>query len=106
MTEGLVVRPGRLGDEQDVVEGKEVSIGWVMPGYSLRIADPSTNSPVPLGSLGELQGSSEIIQKYLHGVGAESFYRDADGSTWFKTGDQAKMDDAGRVFITGRYKDM
>ncbi|KAK2027479.1 acetyl-CoA synthetase-like protein [Colletotrichum zoysiae] len=106
MTEGLVVRPGRLGDEQDVVEGNEVSIGWVMPGYQLRIADPSTNRPVPLGALGELQGSSDIIRQYLHGVGAESFYQDPDGTTWFKTGDQAKMDVAGRVFITGRYKDI
>lgn len=106
MTEGLVVRPGRRGDESDVVQGNEVAIGWVMPGYSLRIAEPSTNKPVPLGALGELQGSSSIIKQYLDGAGTESFYQDVDGTTWFKTGDQAKMDDLGRVFITGRYKDM
>ncbi|KAK9413629.1 hypothetical protein SUNI508_11838 [Seiridium unicorne] len=106
MTEGLLVRPGNQGDVSTVVFGDEVSIGWVMPGYSIRIADPSTNKPVPRNEDGELHGSCEIITRYIGGAGADSYYNDADGRLWFKSGDQARMDSEGRLFITGRYKEI
>ncbi|KAK9773277.1 hypothetical protein SCAR479_10006 [Seiridium cardinale] len=106
MTEGLLVRPGNQGDVSTVVFGDEVSIGWVMPGYSIRIADPSTNKPVPRNEGGELHGSCEIITRYIGGAGADNYYNDADGRLWFKSGDQARMDNEGRLFITGRYKEI
>jgi len=106
MTEGLLVRPGNQGDVSTVVHGDEVSIGWVMPGYSIRIADLSTNKPVPRNANGELQGSCDIITRYIGGASADNYYNDADGRMWFKSGDQARMDSQGRIFITGRYKDM
>ncbi|KAL4916104.1 hypothetical protein BDW62DRAFT_202941 [Aspergillus aurantiobrunneus] len=106
MTEGLLVRPGNQGDVSNVLHGNDVSIGWVMPGFSIRIADPDTDEPVPRNTNGELQGSSSIITRYIGGVGADSYYEDVHGRTWFKSGDQARMDSHGRIFITGRYKDM
>lgn len=46
-----------------------------------------------------------IIKEYLYGNN-EAFYQDEEGNRWMMTGDQAKMDDSGAVYILGRYKDL
>lgn len=106
MTEGLIVRSYSHRDPADIIDGEEVSVGWAMPGISIRVVDPDTNEVVPRNTLGELQGSAPSIKPYIGNIGKDSFYHDPDGRMWFKTGDQARIDDQGRLFITGRYKDM
>ncbi|KAK9779680.1 hypothetical protein SCAR479_03287 [Seiridium cardinale] len=106
MTEGIIVRSKSHRDPTKIIDGEEVSVGWVQSGTSIRVADPNTNEVLPRNTLGELQGSASSIDYYIGGVGKDSFYNDPDGRLWFKTGDQARMDHSGRLFITGRYKDM
>jgi acyl-CoA synthetase (AMP-forming)/AMP-acid ligase II len=105
-TEGFLVRSFSQADISKLLDGEEVSVGWVMPGSGLRIADPDTNEILPLNTPGELQGSAPLVTRYIGGIGQDSFYNDPDGREWFKTGDQARMDETGRVFVTGRYKEM
>ena len=47
-----------------------------------------------------------MINSYLGGVSPESFYKDDSGVQWFKSGDQARMDANGAIFLMGRYKDI
>jgi acyl-CoA synthetase (AMP-forming)/AMP-acid ligase II len=107
MTEGFSIRTQTQRDLSTIIDGEEVSIGWVSAGIRIRVADPDTNEVLPKGTLGEIQACTIAVSDYIGGVSKESFYTDEkDGSVWFKTGDQARMDDQERVFITGRYKDM
>ncbi|ETS75223.1 hypothetical protein PFICI_13707 [Pestalotiopsis fici W106-1] len=106
MTEGVIVRSLSQSDPKVIIDGTEVSCGWVIPGQTIRIVDPETNQVLPRNVLGELHASAPAIQHYINNVGSDSFYTDAEGREWFKTGDQARMDEKGRTFITGRYKDM
>ncbi|KAH8682289.1 hypothetical protein BX600DRAFT_505894 [Xylariales sp. PMI_506] len=105
MTEGYMLRTHSQRDISTMIDGEDVCVGWVQPGNGLRIADPDTNEVLPINTPGEIHGSSMIVTPYLGGVGKESFYHD-NGRMWFKTGDQARMDEQGRVFVVGRYKEM
>jgi acyl-CoA synthetase (AMP-forming)/AMP-acid ligase II len=106
MTEGIVIRALSQRDPTKIIDGNEVSVGWVQPGTIIRVADPETNKVLPRNTLGELHASTCAIDYYIGDVGRDSFYKDHDGRLWFKTGDQARIDDQDRLFITGRYKDM
>ena len=107
MTEVGIMTVAAYRDVDGLFDGEEVSVGRVQPGVALRIADPDTNTVLPRNTLGELHACSPALQGYIGGLGSEAYYRDGtDGRLWFKTGDQARMDDTGRFFVTGRYKDM
>ncbi|KAI0126844.1 AMP-binding enzyme [Xylariales sp. AK1849] len=106
MTEGLFFRSGNQRDVSNIIDGEDVSIGWIPAGMGLRIADPDTNQILPRNALGELHCSYQALSYYIGDVSRSSFYNDKDGRLWFKTGDQARIDGQGRIFITGRYKDM
>lgn len=70
------------------------TVGQPAPGSSVRIADD-----------GELQVSGPNVFRGYHNLPdktAEVFTEDG----WFKTGDLASIDDAGRITITGRKKDI
>lgn len=106
-TEGLLTSSQRATDSSKIADGNEISAGWPMSGYRVKLVDPETGKVVPRNTLGEVHGTGYgVIGPYIGGVGADSWYTDAEGIGWYKTGDQARMDDQGRLFITGRYKDM
>ena len=108
MSEGM----GMLGwhlDEAQVHTSEYVAVGKAGYGVSVKVSDSQDASGKPLdrGEDGELHISGALmIQGYLGGVSPESFYKDESGSQWFKTGDQARMDADGAIFILGRYKDI
>ncbi|KAH8660051.1 hypothetical protein BX600DRAFT_522798 [Xylariales sp. PMI_506] len=106
MTEGVVVRTRPQRTTSTISDGDEVSAGWSLPGYRIRISDPDSNQVLPRNELGEVCLSSPLITHYLQGFGSDSFYKDEHGREWFKTGDQGRMDEKDRLFITGRYKEM
>lgn len=107
MTEAGILTSGMYRDGDGMLDGEEVSVGRVQPGVALRVVDPDTQIVLPRNSLGELHASGPSLRGYIGGFGAEAYYHDKlDGRVWFQTGDQAKMDDAGCFFVTGRYKDM
>ncbi len=68
------------------------SVGLATGDVCIRIADPDAKGE------GHIQiNGSTIIDGYLSGEAPESF---DDG--WFSTGDQGRLTDDGRLFITGR----
>lgn len=108
MTEGPVVRgiPSDKANASRVSDEGVVPVGWAGAGHAFRVADPESNEVVPLCELGELQASGPAIAHYLGDAGQSGFYIDSKGRRWLKTGDQAKINKEGCIFITGRYKDM
>jgi acyl-CoA synthetase (AMP-forming)/AMP-acid ligase II len=96
-------------DEEEVHTPEYVSVGKAGYGVSVKVSDPHDpfGKPLNRGEDGELQVSGPLmVRGYLGGVSAESFYRDESGIQWFKTGDQARMDTDGAIYILGRYKDI
>lgn len=79
------------------------SAGPVMPSFEAKCFDDDGN-PVPVGDIGELWvKGSQVIKGYLNKpeATAETI---TDG--WLHTGDVARMDDDGFVYIVDRKKDM
>lgn len=106
-TEGLLTRSRWVSDSADLSDEHGLSVGWPLPGYTLRIEDPESGQIVSRNVLGEIVGSgTSIVKPYIGGVGKDAWYRDEAGTLWYRTGDEGRMDEQGRVFVTGRYKDM
>ena len=105
MTEGVFITLGR--QEPDVyISGDEVTAGKAFPGAGVKICSPDQTVPVPRGAVGELHYHGNTVCDTYVGKATDDWYTDDDGRTWFKTGDQARMDEEGRIFIIGRYKDI
>ncbi|MBT9370853.1 AMP-binding protein [Rhizobium sp. CSW-27] len=82
------------------------SIGLPMPGLEARIADLEDRSlTVAPGTPGELMVRGAMVTKgYWRNEAATRETIDADG--WLSTGDVARVDDDGYIFIVDRKKDM
>ncbi|KAL8697953.1 MAG: hypothetical protein Q9224_002073, partial [Gallowayella concinna] len=105
MSEGMSLLGLHL-DEKMLHDGSLVSVGKAGYGVGIKICAPGSREPLHRGALGELHASGpSIICNYIDSH-SESFYVDIDGRRWMATGDQARMDMSGSVFITGRYKDI
>lgn len=106
MSEGLPMRPVKFKTAAEGVIGGSPCCGEVSSGCSVKICSPGTTTAVPIYTPGELHMSGpSIITGYLGGRNKEDFY-DEGGKRWFKSGDQAVMDEQHRIAIVGRYKDM
>lgn len=82
-----------------------VTSGRSSPGACVRICAPETRTVVARGQTGELHVSGPMVADgYLGGVKGGFYF--ADGRSWIATGDQARMEQGGDVFILGRYKDL
>ena len=82
------------------VGAKRSSIGHPLPGISVRIVNPETHEPVPMGETGLLLvRGPNVMQGYLNRPEktAEVLH---DG--WYNTGDIANVDEDGFVRITDR----
>jgi acyl-[acyl-carrier-protein]-phospholipid O-acyltransferase/long-chain-fatty-acid--[acyl-carrier-protein] ligase len=79
---------------------KGESVGRPLPGVSLRFVDPATLEPVPFGQEGMLlvKGPSRM-RGYLKQPDRTAKAL-VDG--YYNTGDMARLDDEGFLFITGR----
>lgn len=82
------------------------SIGMAFPGTHIRIADGDTPSAdAPVNAAGELMIRGPLVTKgYWNNAKSTDEAFDADG--WFATGDIARMDNDGYLFILDRKKDM
>ena len=106
MSEGLPMRPLRFKTAKEGVIHGSPCCGEVASGCTVKICSPGTTAAVPINTPGELHMSGpSIINGYLGGRNREDFYVE-DGKQWFKSGDQAVMDEQNRIAIVGRYKDM
>lgn len=107
MTENVIIPSGPCACDRPeaLVRGGYVSIGAVPDGLRLKICPPGGRDPLPRGVPGELHVSSRILTRGYIGVESPDYY-DMDGRRWFKTGDRARIDRDGLIFVVGRYKDM
>jgi malonyl-CoA/methylmalonyl-CoA synthetase len=87
-------------------EGPRVpgSVGHPLPGVGLRIVDEQGHI-LPAGQIGQVEVKGpNVFQGYLGKPDktAEAFTQDG----WFRTGDVGHVDDDGRLFLSGRAKDL
>ena len=79
---------------------KRGKIGHPLPGLSVRIVDPETGQPVPLGHPGLLLvRGPNVMQGYL---GRPDKTREVLRDGWYVTGDIAALDEDGFLQITDR----
>ena len=90
--------------DADVIERTQ-TVGRVMPEIEVRIVDPRTGLDVAPGEDGELWARGYVVMKGYYGM-PEATAATLTSEGWLKSGDQASMDEAGRVRITGRIKDI
>ena len=81
------------------------SVGFPLPGVSVRIADPDTGALLPANAIGviEVKGPNVFKGYWRMPEKTRSEFR-ADG--FFVTGDLGTIDDRGYVSIVGRGKDL
>src|SRR6478735_2544179 len=88
----------------DLVERTQ-TVGRAMPEITLRIVDPQTGDDVGPGIDGELWAHGYAVMKGYYNMPEQTAAAlTSDG--WLKSGDQASIDQDGRVRITGRIKDI
>ena len=81
------------------------SIGPAAPNTECRIIDIATDQDVPTGEPGELCiRGPQVMKGYLNNPVATANVIDADG--WFHTGDVARLDEDGSLWIVDRIKEL
>jgi long-chain acyl-CoA synthetase len=105
ITEGYGISEGGPVIAHNPIRGtkKIRSVGIPLPGISVQVVDPD-DKVLPAGEVGELvvQGPN-VMKGYLNQPGASA---EALRGGWLHTGDLAKIDEDGYVFIVDRKKDM
>jgi fatty-acyl-CoA synthase len=97
-----VVSQTRVTDDP---EDQANTVGQPLPQLEVKIADPLTGQPAPIGAQGEIccRGYQNMIGYYRLPDETEAAV-DAEG--WLHMGDVGEMDERGYLKITGRAKDM
>ena len=89
----------------DSIELRTTTVGRILPELEVKIVDPFTGDERPLGTPGELCCRGYNIMKgYYNNPNGTQDVLDRDG--WLHSGDEATLDSAGYVRITGRIKDL
>jgi fatty-acyl-CoA synthase len=82
-----------------------VGSGWPLPGYEVKVTDPTTGQSLPPGTMGELcTRGYGVMQGYYQKPEETAQAVDANG--WLHTGDMAIMHADGMVRFLGRYKEI
>jgi malonyl-CoA/methylmalonyl-CoA synthetase len=86
-------------------ERRPGTVGFALPGVSVRIVDPDNGAPVPAGEVGviEVKGANVFAGYWRMPEKTAQEFR-ADG--YFITGDVARVDADGYIHIVGRAKDL
>lgn len=85
---------------------KEQSIGLPLPFTNMKVVDLENGKELGYGSEGELLVSAPglMLEYYKNPEESEKVIEFDEGVRWLRTGDLAKIDEEGYVFITGRIK--
>ena len=76
------------------------SVGRLVPGMAARIGDPETGQPLPTGATGVLYlKGANVFNGYLNDIHSTEAAFD---NGWFRTGDLARFDADGFLYIEGR----
>jgi acyl-[acyl-carrier-protein]-phospholipid O-acyltransferase/long-chain-fatty-acid--[acyl-carrier-protein] ligase len=82
------------------VHNKRGSVGAPLPGCAVRTVHPETLEPTPPGEEGLLIATgANVMQGYL---GKPDLTQQVIREGWYVTGDMARIDPDGHVFLTGR----
>ncbi|GAA1643934.1 AMP-binding protein [Kribbella alba] len=89
----------------DSPEDQADTVGIPLPRLEVKIADPVTGEPVPVGAQGEIccRGYQNMLGYYEMPADTAATI-DEDG--WLHMGDVGSIDERGFVRVTGRVKDM
>jgi long-chain acyl-CoA synthetase len=83
--------------------GKLAAAGRVLPGFELRIADP-TGAALGSGQTGEIQMKGPAVMRGYWRRPEETREAFVDG--WLRSGDAGYLDEDGYVYVVDRLKDM
>ena len=83
---------------------KAGSVGLPIADTEVKVVDPSTGEPVPIGEPGELIVKGPQVMLGYHNKPAETANALRDG--WLYTGDIVTMDEDGYIVVVDRLKDM
>ena len=84
---------------------QDTSVGRPIPGLEVRLLDTARNATVADGEVGELWVRGPNVMKgYYRATEQTADVLDADG--WLNTGDMARLDADGALFIVGRSKEL
>jgi acyl-CoA synthetase (AMP-forming)/AMP-acid ligase II len=103
-------------DQRRVIEGGGLLVGGVVPGCELQIIADKWGEPLgdlrpdqfdrlqmPVGRVGEIVVSGKhVLQSYLNIADNRTAKFTVGKSLWHRTGDSGYVDDAGRLWLTGR----
>lgn len=94
-----------ISDCEDPFDKRANSTGRIIDEVKVRIVDCSTNQPMGLGQIGEIQVKGyNVMQSYYKLLEETRKTILEDG--WLKTGDLGYQDAEGYLYITGRIKEM
>jgi acyl-CoA synthetase len=97
--------PHALTTPADDLEHVLTTDGRPVPGVEVRVVDPVTREPVPVGEVGEAASRGpQVFCGYLGEPALTAAVLDADG--WYYSGDLARLDADGYLRIVGRRKDV
>eukprot|EP01062_Namystynia_karyoxenos_P065833 TRINITY_DN5988_c0_g1_i2.p1 TRINITY_DN5988_c0_g1~~TRINITY_DN5988_c0_g1_i2.p1 ORF type:complete len:438 (+),score=134.37 TRINITY_DN5988_c0_g1_i2:555-1868(+) len=86
------------------------SVGRPISYAEVTVVDPATLRPLPPGAEGELLVRGPTLLSHYWGRVKESLAAivsvPGKGAGWLRTGDVAAVDEAGRIYIRGRVKDI
>lgn len=102
MTESFGPYSGYAADT-DLPASAWGSCGKPFPGMEIRIADPDTGDPVPVGTIGMIQLRGPHMLRGICRRSREELFT-ADG--YYPTGDLGRLDTDGFLFYHGRSDDM
>lgn len=90
---------------EDDIRLRVESVGRALPGIEVRIVDPETHAPLPVGTQGEVCCRGYNVMKGYYNM-PEATAQAVDTDGWLHSGDLGVMDENGYLSITGRHKDM
>jgi acyl-CoA synthetase (AMP-forming)/AMP-acid ligase II len=92
-------------DHRRALEGEDGllrSAGRPLPGHEIRLVDPEGSTGVPVGSPGEVWVRGPVVMQGYWPVAGSGL----DPGGWFRTGDIARRDEAGYLYLVDRLKDI
>jgi acyl-[acyl-carrier-protein]-phospholipid O-acyltransferase/long-chain-fatty-acid--[acyl-carrier-protein] ligase len=96
----VAVNRVNVGDREPYPHLRPGSVGLPIPGVAARVVDRETREPLPIGAEGLLEVTGpNMMRGYLDAPEATAA---AIHDGWYVTGDVARIDDDGFIFITDR----
>ncbi|MGE4335861.1 MAG: AMP-binding protein [Pigmentiphaga sp.] len=102
-TLGMTESAGVIGIEPAAAPRSRGSCGWPLPHTDVEIVDPDTLQPLPPGEVGLLRARGPHVSPgYTDAARDSGTFQDG----WLLSGDLARQDESGRLYVMGRTKDV